>query len=266
MLASCRRDAALLVPTGVLSLGVTHKSAVSPEKPRRVLFVGQPNVPRTRYAKAYLLHHLVAYANRHADRSLVIKPRMRPGERATHREGFSLESLAAERRGPLPRNLTFEYGAMAPLLERADLVITISSAAAIEAWARGKPVGLISDFGIDEKLANPFYVGSDAFVRFADIIDDRIPMVDQGWLASHAISPGFSPDHLLQRLAELQRRQAELGQALPTVARYFTEAEHPLAFGPVDVRRFHRGRPLAVLGNLLRRLRDQWADRAELFE
>jgi hypothetical protein len=57
VLASCGRNPELLVPTGVLSLSPARGGAASSAGLRNVLFVGQPNVPRTRYAKAYLLHH-----------------------------------------------------------------------------------------------------------------------------------------------------------------------------------------------------------------
>jgi len=266
ILADCHRDADILVPTGFLAAGPTRPAADHGNDIRTVLFVGQPNLPRTRYAKAYLLHHLIDYARQHPDRSLVIKPRMRPGERATHREGFSLESLCRERKGGLPPNLSFGYGAIEPFLERADLILTISSAAAIEAWGRGKRAALVSDFGIDDTLANPFFIGSGAFASFAAILADQIPPVDPAWLTRKAFSPGFSGERLIERLAALADRQSRQGAALPMQPSFFTEQAHPLAFGKVDIRRYHRARALGVLGNILRRVKVYWNDRAEFFD
>jgi len=51
---------------------------------------------------------------------------------------------------------------MAPVLDRNDLCLTVSSTAAVEAMHRGIPTGILVDLGVRELLANQLFLGSGA--------------------------------------------------------------------------------------------------------
>ncbi|WP_375400570.1 DUF6716 putative glycosyltransferase [uncultured Amnibacterium sp.] len=146
---------------------------------RSVLFTDQPTVPRTDVGRAIIWDRLAAYAAAHPDRSVVLKPRHRPTETTFHRQRFSPEQWAAGR--TLPRNLRIDYAPIAGLIEASDLVLTVSSTAALEAIAAGTRVAFIADTVNDASL-NPPLIASGLLRRFDDIDADRIGVPDPAWL------------------------------------------------------------------------------------
>ena len=67
-------------------------------------------------------------------------------------------------------------------LSEARLLLTVSSTAALDAFRRGVPAGIISDFGIRETWGNHFFVGSGAFVSLVDLAEDTQPHFRDDWL------------------------------------------------------------------------------------
>lgn len=153
---------------------------------RSVLFTDQPTVPRTDVGRAIVWDRLAAYAAAHPDRSVVLKPRHRPTETTFHRQRFSPEQWAATR--TLPTNLRIDYSPIAGLIEASDLVLTVSSTAALEAVAAGTRVAFIADTVNDASL-NPPLIPSGLLRRFEDIDADRIGVPDPVWLRD--IFPGM---------------------------------------------------------------------------
>jgi hypothetical protein len=144
-----------------------------------VLFADQPTVPRQDVDRAYLWDRLAGYAERHPDRTVLLRPRHRPGEDTFHRMEFSPMSWAASR--SLPPNLRIDHTPIAALIERTDLLLTVSSTAALEAVAAGVRVAFIAEW-INNASLNPRLLPSGLLRRFDDIDADRIGTPDPGWL------------------------------------------------------------------------------------
>ena len=71
---------------------------------------------------------------------------------------------------------------MSEVLEDADLLVTVSSTAAMEAWARQIPVGILTDVGVGETLGNHHFVASGALTSMRELADDVLPVADEAWL------------------------------------------------------------------------------------
>lgn len=146
---------------------------------RTVLFADQPTVPRRPADRTYLWDRLAAYAERHPDRTVLLRPRHRPGEDTFHRMEFSPVTWAASR--ALPANLRIDHTPIDRLIPEADLLLTVSSTAALEAVAAGVRVAFIAEW-INNASLNPRLLPSGLLRRFDDVDADRIGTPDPAWL------------------------------------------------------------------------------------
>lgn len=155
--------------------------------PRRVVFAVQPDVPERRVDRVALLAELVNYAGQHSDREVVVKLRSLPDEVTTHPEAHNYAVLLAEEFPHAPSNISCVYAPMSEVLDRTDLLITVSSTASMEAWARGIPVGILGDVGLGESLGNHHFVASGAVTSIRALADDWMPTVKPEWLADSGV-------------------------------------------------------------------------------
>ena len=146
---------------------------------RTVLFADQPTVPRRVPERTYLWDRLAAYAERHPDRTVLLRPRHRPGEDTFHRMEFSPVTWAASR--TLPPNLRIDHAPIDALIPASDLLLTVSSTAALEAVAAGVRVAFIAEW-INNASLNPRLLPSGLLRRFDDIDADRVGAPDPAWL------------------------------------------------------------------------------------
>jgi hypothetical protein len=146
---------------------------------RTVLLADQPTVPRRNADRVYLWDRLADYAERHPDRTVLLRPRHRPGEDTFHRMDLSPVAWAASR--PLPPNLRIDHTPIHELIEASDLLLTVSSTAALEAVAAGVRVAFIAEW-INNASLNPRLLPSGLLRRFDDIDADRIGTPDPAWL------------------------------------------------------------------------------------
>ena len=134
-----------------------------------LVFAAQAKVPSAREDRVRLLGWLVDAARRRPSRRVVVKVRARRGEAQTHDEAHDFAELLddpcvrEELGGSLPPNLVVEDGPMAEHLERAAVLVTVSSTAVLEAVASGVPAVVIDEFGVSPKLINTVFEGSGLF-------------------------------------------------------------------------------------------------------
>ncbi|WP_130799142.1 DUF6716 putative glycosyltransferase [Streptomyces otsuchiensis] len=167
--------------------GASHDpSAAGRDRPFTVCFAVQPSVPGTREARMSLLNHLARHARLHPEREVLLKLRNQPGEAVTHTERFPYQQLLAALPDP-PPNLRAVYGDMGSVLDRTDLLVTVSSTAAVEAVHRSVPTAVLSDFGVREAHGNHFFVHSGLLTSFADLDRGHVPTVRPEWAARNGI-------------------------------------------------------------------------------
>ncbi|MEV6106368.1 DUF6716 putative glycosyltransferase [Streptomyces sp. NPDC051940] len=163
--------------------GAAYKPA--DDRPYTVVFAVQPSVPDTRAERTYLLRRAVQHAVLHRDREVLVKLRSRPGEHTTHVEELPYQRIARQLPGGLPANCRLVYGHMGELLDRTDLLVTVSSTAALESLHRGIPTAVLTDLGIREPLGNHYFLGSGCYASWDQLDGGHLPEADPGWTAHH---------------------------------------------------------------------------------
>ncbi|MFD3329462.1 DUF6716 putative glycosyltransferase [Streptomyces sp. NPDC058701] len=155
----------------------------------RVVFAVQPSVPESRADRAYLLERAARHARLHPGREVLIKLRSRPGEHTTHLEEHPYQRLAQRLPGGLPPNCRLVYGNMGEVLDTADLLVTVSSTAALESLHRSVPTAVLTDLGIREALGNHHFLGSGCLASWDELDAGLLPRGDQDWLRAQGVRP-----------------------------------------------------------------------------
>ncbi|MFF5975942.1 DUF6716 putative glycosyltransferase [Streptomyces sp. NPDC012769] len=196
----------------------------APEAGRDTLvFAAQPSVPVTRAERAHVLCRLVEHARLHPGREVLLKLRSKPGEHTTHLEEFPYQKLVRDL--PVPPNFRLVYGHMGEVLDRTDLLVTVSSTAALEALHRRIPTAILTDLGVREALGNHHFIGSGLLTSFDRLDQGAVPRPDEEWLSRQGVGVGGPGTVPYERAFDAARaRVAELlaGPALPPVAPYYT--------------------------------------------
>ncbi|MEU3555554.1 DUF6716 putative glycosyltransferase [Streptomyces fragilis] len=189
------------------------------DRPYTVVFAAQPSVPETRRDRLYLLERLVRHARRHPEREVLLKLRSRPGEHTTHVEELPYQKLV--RALEQPPNLRLVYGHMGEVLDRTDLLVTVSSTAALESLHRRIPTAVLTDLGVREALGNHHFTGSGVLASFDDLDAGHLPVPDERWLARQGVAAdgGYASafDTARERLTGLLE-----APGLPPLAPYYT--------------------------------------------
>nr|WP_175411563.1 DUF6716 putative glycosyltransferase [Streptomyces sp. TRM64462] len=185
-----------------------------------VVFAAQPSVPASRADRLYLLRRLAGHARLHPERDVVLKLRSKPGEHTTHIEELPYQKLA--RGMPLPPNLRLAYGHMGAVLDRTDLLVTVSSTAALESLHRGVPTAVLTDLGVREALGNHHFIGSGLLTSWDRLDTGHRPEPDPDWLADQGVGDAPSFEAARARVEELLKQDE-----LPPVAPYYTPSTAP---------------------------------------
>ncbi|MGW2843749.1 DUF6716 putative glycosyltransferase [Streptomyces sp. NPDC001108] len=225
----------------------------APHTPRpgrdTVVFAAQPSVPASRADRTYLLRRLVEHARLHPNREVLLKLRSKPGEHTTHIEELPYQRLAEKLPGGLPPNFRLVYGHMGEVLDRTDLLVTVSSTAALESLHRRIPTAILTDLGVREALGNHHFVGSGLLTSWDHLDGGLRPEPDPDWLAGQGVAAdgtyATAYDHARARVDALLA-----AGPLPALAPYYTPATAP-GYLPGILARHHLapdGHPLPGAG------------------
>ncbi|SDK76480.1 DUF6716 putative glycosyltransferase [Streptomyces indicus] len=192
--------------------------------PYTVCFAAQPSVPESRADRTYLLKRMIRHAELHPEREVLIKLRSKPGEHTTHIEEHPYQKLA--QRHELPPNCRLVYGHMGEVLDRTDLLVTVSSTAALEALHRRIPTAVLTDLGVREALGNHHFTGSGCLASWTQLDEGFVPEPDEEWLARQGVAADGSYatafDRARTRIADLLAKPQ-----LPPLAPYYTLTTAP---------------------------------------
>ncbi|MEV7612347.1 DUF6716 putative glycosyltransferase [Streptomyces sp. NPDC089799] len=187
-----------------------------------VVFAAQPSVPESAADRGYLLRRAAGHARLHPDREVLVKLRSKPGEHTTHLEEVPYQRLADRMPDPLPPNLRLVYGNMGEVLDRTDLLVTVSSTAALESLARGIPTAVLTDLGVRETLGNHHFLGSGCLASWDQLDAGLRPAGDPDWLAAQGVTSDAPHEAARARITELLARPE-----LPPPAPYYTAVTAP---------------------------------------
>lgn len=212
----------------------------APRDPYTVVFAAQPSVPEKRAERTYLLDRLVRHARLHPEREVLLKLRSKPGEHTTHIEELPYQKLVKGM--DAPPNFRLVYGHMGEVLDRTDLLVTVSSTAALEALHRRVPTAVLTDFGIREAHGNHHFIGSGCLASWDQLDSGHVPEPDPAWVARQGVAADGTYDTAFdearKRVAELVGRAAESG--LPPLEPYYTQVTAP-GYLPGILARHHLG-------------------------
>ncbi|MGY0060956.1 DUF6716 putative glycosyltransferase [Streptomyces sp. LZ34] len=216
-----------------------------------VVFAVQPSVPDNRTDRMYLLRRAVEHARAHPDREVLVKLRSKPGEHTTHIEELPYQKLVGKLGDDVPGNFRLAYGNMGEVLDTTDLLVTVSSTAALESLHRGIPTAVLTDLGVREVLGNHHFLGSGCLASWDQLDAGHLPEPDPDWVSRQGVAADGAYetafDAARQRVAELAARQ------LPPLAPYYTRTTAP-GYLPARLARYGfepdgRPRPGAAAGD-----------------
>ncbi|WP_374775488.1 hypothetical protein OG756_24225 [Streptomyces sp. NBC_01310] len=179
-------DAGAVTETALPFLGGAPYEPVG-SRAHTVVFAVQPSVPDSRADRAYLLERAARHARLHPEREVLIKLRSKPGEHTTHLEEQPYQRLAERIPGGLPANCRLVYGNMGEVLDGTDLLVTVSSTAALESLHRSIPTAVLTDLGIREALGNHHFLGSGCLASWDQLDAGLLPEGDADWLAAQGV-------------------------------------------------------------------------------
>ncbi|UUU31333.1 hypothetical protein JIX56_16275 [Streptomyces sp. CA-210063] len=207
--------------------------------PYTVAFAVQPSVPDNRRDRTYLLNRLIQHAKLHPDREVLLKLRSKPGEHTTHIEELPYQKLLQRLPEGPPANFRLVYGNMGEVLDTTDLLVTISSTAALESLHRRIPTVVLTDLGIRETLGNHHFVGSGCLASWDQLDAGYEPTPDPEWVARQGVvadgSYATAFDAARDRIAKLVA-----ADGLPPLAPYYTPVTAP-GYLPGILARHHLG-------------------------
>lgn len=242
--ASSVTEVALPFLGGAPYAGEHDPSAEQGSRPYTVVFAAQPSVPDSRKDRTYLLNRLIQHARKHPEREVLLKLRSKPGEHTTHIEELPYQKLA--QKVDLPPNFRLVYGNMGEVLDRTDLLVTVSSTAALESLHRRIPTVVLTDFGVREVLGNHHFIGSGCLASWDQLDEGHRPVPDEEWVARQGVAAGGTAsgedsyatafDVARERIAKLLDRPG----GLPALTPYYTPATAP-GYLPGILARHHLG-------------------------
>ncbi|WP_392963652.1 DUF6716 putative glycosyltransferase [Streptomyces sp. LN245] len=214
-----------------------HDPSERPGRPYTVVFAAQPSVPESRKDRTYLLDRLIGHARLHPDREVLLKLRSKPGEHTTHIEELPYQKLV--QKADPPANFRLVYGHMGEVLDRTDLLVTISSTAALESLHRRIPTVVLSDLGVREALGNHHFVGSGCLASWDQLDDGYRPVPDPEWVARQGVAADGSYETAFDA-ARLRITELLAADKLPPLAPYYTPVTAP-GYLPGILARHHLG-------------------------
>jgi hypothetical protein len=166
---------------------VSDPGGTPPEPPgTELLFAAQAKVPPARADREQILLALAETG------SAVVKLRALSTEWQTHHEPWPYPQLYADlvRQGRIaPDAIRFAAGPMDQALDHARGLATVSSTAALEAMAAGRPVLALRDFGVSPEMINTVFEGSGCLGTLTDLAAGRLYPADPAWMAANYFHP-----------------------------------------------------------------------------
>ncbi|MYR17649.1 DUF6716 putative glycosyltransferase, partial [Streptomyces sp. SID6137] len=194
-------------------------------EPYTVVFAAQPSVPDNRRDRTYLLDRLIRHARTHPEREVLLKLRSKPGEHTTHIEELPYQKLVQGK--DVPDNFRLVYGHMGEVLDRTDLLVTVSSTAALEALHRRVPTVVLTDLGVREALGNHHFTGSGCLASWDQLDAGHRPAPDEEWVARQGVATDGSYETAFDAARERIATLLDRAGGLPPLTPYYTPETAP---------------------------------------
>jgi len=155
-----------------------YKYFESKEKDK-IVFFAQPDVPKTKRERVYIVKKLEELATKFPDKQVYIKPRSIKGTKnITHKEKYYYQDIVKELK---VKYVNLIYDDVEVLLQTIYLSITVGSTVAFESIYNNINTVVLSDFGIRQEYGNHHFIGSGCLLSFEELLNGKIPVIDFEW-------------------------------------------------------------------------------------
>lgn len=141
------------------------------QKLYNLFFIDQVKIPESREERKFLIDQLINLAQKRPDYHVYLKTRVINKELTVHKNKYSYAKLLSGYHS-LPKNLSIFEGSMDEAYSLMDMCLSFSSTVSIEALYYKIPSFIIADLGINNKLYNYPFIGSDIFITFNELINN----------------------------------------------------------------------------------------------
>jgi hypothetical protein len=206
-----------VLATGLPRFDTLHARVAAWSRPHRdtILFIEQPNFPKTRAERLSLVRELAATARAYPNHRLVIKPRFAIKTGHTHRPKYLLPDLMRELPA-LPPNLEVCNDDLYEQFERTDFALTISSTGALEALLAGIPTYFIRDFcGNSNRYGSLDFAPIGSVIDFARLRARDLPPIDFAAARAMMRFDGRNCERLTRALRDLAAAPPPLHRRRP---------------------------------------------------
>jgi len=196
------------------------QNLVKSSEQEKIVFFAQPDVPKTKGERAYIVKKLQEIACKLPDKKVYIKPRSKKGTSGiTHTELFFYQDILKEQN---IQNVHLIYDDVEKLYETTCLAITVGSTVAIETIHYGIDTVVLSDFGVRQEYGNHHFMDSGCLLSFNDILEGCIPQVNKKWKEEYVLINDHYFKELVRMITEKIEVQKEKQQMLPLVPLFYT--------------------------------------------
>ena len=202
------KDMAVTTKLALASLPFLDASAAKQkhEGPEVLIFAPQPDMPKTLEDRQKVLIELSRLRKEFPALRIIVKLRAIEGESQTHFEAHPYPLLSeqlAELGLISAGDFEFEVGTISEFLKNSNAtLVTVSSTAALESLAMGNPTQIISDFGVEDALANAVFEDSGLVWSIRDYGLARLQKPNQAWLEKNYFHKKLE-DNWVPALAQL---------------------------------------------------------------
>jgi hypothetical protein len=114
-----------------------------------------------------------------------------------------------------PDNFIITYKPISKILPSIDLLLTVSSTAAIESLYHGKMFNTLIDFNHDELGGWSFFYNCGRAISLSDFLNDNLGQLNMDWVLNRAQPESASISAILRKIDQALQQQATKSTALP---------------------------------------------------
>ncbi len=163
-------------------------SVFSSKNRNKIVFFAQPDIPKTKRERVYIIERLQELALKYKDYDICIKPRSNKKDKnITHKEIYFYQDILKELK---IQNIHLLYNTVENILQSTKMCITIGSTVAIEAIYNNIETVILSDFGIKLEYGNHHFINSGCLMSFNEIISGKKPNINQKWKEEYVLIDG----------------------------------------------------------------------------
>ena len=188
--------------------GENKSDGLQPARLKQLIFAEQVLMPRRPTERSHMVCILADLARRSPEWQIIIKPRVRPGDRTFWSSAEHISETIDKSIGMKPANLRISYEPIADLLQSSRLMCTVSSTAVFDALDLGCRPVVMADFGWSAKNGTSFFKNSGLLRQLAsckdlDDLDAELPLPNPHWLDWVGYGDRHQPRNVYARIREL---------------------------------------------------------------